>query len=108
MKKATILGLAIMALGLMTVRADDAKTIYERDCSKCHGKDGKGQTAMGKKYSCKDYSDAKTWDKLKDDAAAKSIKEGVKQEDKVVMKGADALSADDIKGLVAYMKAFKK
>jgi cytochrome c553 len=109
MKKLLVLGIAALALTSLTVRAEDAKAIYEKDCAKCHGTDGKGDTKMGKKLGCKDYTDAKVQAELKDDKAIKAIKEGLKdKEDKVLMKPAEGLSDSDIKGLVAYMRAFKK
>ena len=46
---------------------------------------------------------------MKDDAAFKAIKEGLKdKDDKTLMKPAEGLSDDDIKGLVAHMRAFGK
>ena len=98
-----------MAVSALSARAADAKATYEKDCAKCHGADGKGETKMGKKYRAKDYTDAKVQDELKDEAAIKAIKEGYKDKDgKQVMKPAEGLSDDEIKGLVAYMRTFKK
>jgi cytochrome c553 len=91
------------------VRAADAKALYEKDCAKCHGADGKGETKMGKKLGAKDYTDPKVQAELKDDAAFKAIKEGLKDKDgKVLMKPAEGTSDDDIKALVAYMRSLKK
>lgn len=95
------------ALALST-RAADAKAIYEKDCTKCHGADGKGETKMGKKLGAKDYTDAKVQAEMKDDAAFKAIKEGLKEKDKTLMKPSENLSEADIKALIAYMRAFKK
>ena len=61
----------------MSAKAADGKATYEKDCTKCHGADGKGDTKMGKKYGAKDYTDAKVQDELKDEAAFKAIKEGL-------------------------------
>ena len=109
MKKTLILSLAILAGAALSVRADDAKAIFEKDCAKCHGTDGKGDTKMGKKLGVKDYTDAKVQAELKDDAATKAIKEGLKdKEGKVLMKPAESLSDTDIKGLIAYIRTFKK
>jgi len=111
MKKLLTISIAIFVGAALSPRlfGADAKAIYEKDCAKCHGADGKGQTKMGQKSGCKDYTDAKVQAELKDDAAAKAIKEGVKdKEGKVVMKPAEGLSDEDIKGLVAHMRSLKK
>lgn len=109
MKNLLIMGAASVALLALPARADDAKAIFEKDCAKCHGADGNGQTKMGQKLGVRDYTDAKVQAELKDDVAFKSIKEGLKdKEGKVLMKPAESLSDEDIKGLVAYIRAFKK
>jgi cytochrome c553 len=64
---------------------------------------------MGAKLGAKDYTDAKVQAEMKDDAAFKAIKEGTKdKDDKTLMKPAEGLSDEDIKGLIAYMRTFKK
>ncbi len=109
MKKILTLSIVLLAGMAISARAADAKETYEKDCAKCHGVDGKGDTKMGKKLGAKDYTDAKVQEEMKDDAAVKAIKEGLKdKEGKVLMKPAEGLSDDDIKGLVAYMRKFKK
>ena len=105
MKKMLLAGIACLAAATLSVRAADAKATYEDACAKCHGTDGK----MGKRLGAKDYTDAKVQADLKDDAATKAIKEGLKDENgKTLMKPADGLSDDDIKALIAYMRAFKQ
>jgi cytochrome c553 len=109
MKKLLTLSIAIIAVSALSASAADAKANYESNCAKCHGADGKGQTKMGQKLGVKDYTDAKVQADLKDDAAIKAIKEGLKDKDgKTLMKPAEGLSDDDVKALVAYMRTFKK
>jgi mono/diheme cytochrome c family protein len=109
MKKIIVISIAIAALAACAAHAGDAKTTFEDQCAKCHGSDGKGQTKMGQKLGAKDYTDAKVQTDLKDDAAIKAIKEGLKNDEgKQLMKPAEGLSDEDIKGLVAYMRSFKK
>jgi cytochrome c553 len=109
MKKLILSVVAVLIIPAVASFAADAKANYEKDCAKCHGADGKGDTKMGKKMGAKDYTDAKVQDAMKDDAAFKAIKEGLKdKEGKVLMKPSEGLSDDDIKGLVAYMRKFKK
>jgi mono/diheme cytochrome c family protein len=109
MKKLLVIGLTVFVASAIPALAGDAKASFEGSCAKCHGTDGKGQTKMGQKLGAKDYTDAKVQDALKDDVAAKAIKEGLKDADgKTLMKPAEDLSDADIKGLVAYMRTFKK
>jgi mono/diheme cytochrome c family protein len=109
MKKTLALSIAAIMVAAWSVRAEDAKALYESSCAKCHGSDGKGQTKMGQKLGAKDYTDSKVQEALKDDAAIKAIKEGLKADDgKTLMKPSEGLSDSDVKGLVAYMRTFKK
>ncbi len=108
MKKTLLITFAIAA-ALCSASAGDAKENYDKGCAKCHGKEGKGDTKMGQKLGVKDYTDAKVQADMKDDAAAKAIKEGLKDKDgKVLMKPSEDLSDADIKALVAHMRTFKK
>ncbi len=101
---AAVLGLAVA----ISARADDAKDNWTTMCAKCHGADGKGQTKMGQKLGVKDFTDAKVQAELKDDAAAKTIKEGMKDKDgKTLMKAFDTLSDEEIKALVQYVRSLK-
>lgn len=109
MKKIACLAALLVAIPATLALAGDGKALYEKECAKCHGSDGKGDTKMGKKLGAKDYSDPKVQEALKDDAAIKATKEGLKDKDgKVLMKPAEGLSDQDIKDLVAHMRTFKK
>jgi mono/diheme cytochrome c family protein len=109
MKKLIFLALpAAFALALTTnAFAADGKAVYADNCTKCHGDDGKGATKMGTKLGARDYTDATVQASVSDDQAFKSIKEGLKKDDKTLMKPSE-LSDDDIKASVAYLRTFKK
>jgi len=108
MKKIIIFAAVLGFATAITARAADAKQNWTDHCASCHGADGKGQTKMGPKLGVKDFTDAKVQADIKDDAAAKAIKEGLKSDDgKVLMKPFDTLSDDEVKALVAYVRAFK-
>lgn len=109
MKKIILLAVVIGFSAAMTASAADAKTTWEKDCAMCHGKDGKGDTKIGQKLGIKDFTDAKVQAEIKDDAAKKAIKEGIKDsEGRLKMKAFPNLSDDDVKGLLEYVRSFKK
>lgn len=109
MKKLLVISVIAAGLALVAAQAEDAKVNFEKQCAKCHGPDGKGDTKMGKKLGIKDYSDAKVQEALKDDAALKALKEGVKDKDgKTLMKPAEGLSEDEMKALVKLVRTLKK
>jgi len=109
MKKILVLATIFGFAAVLNVSAADAKANWDSLCAKCHGADGKGQTKIGQKLGVKDFTDAKVQAELKDDAATKAIKEGVKdKDDKTLMKPFGDLSGDEIKALVQYVRGFQK
>ena len=79
----------------------DAAALWASNCASCHGKDGSGTTAMGKKLGVKDYTKEQGFS---DAEAATVIKNG-----KGKMKAyTDKLSDADVKALVAYVRGLKK
>ncbi len=64
---------------------------------------------MGKTLNAKDLTDSKVQGDFSDAKAAESIKNGVKENGKTMMKAfGGKLSEDDIKALVAYVRTLKK
>ena len=101
MKRKTCLFLAMIIASAGIASAADASATWNSQCASCHGKDGSGNTAMGKKLGVKDYSKEQGFS---DAEATKVIKEG-----KGKMKAyKDKLSDDDVKALVAYVRSLKK
>lgn len=109
MKKSIISALAVLAAGTLALHGADVKETWEKNCQKCHGPDGAGKTKMGEKLSIKDWSDPKNQATLKDEEMTKAIKEGVKDGEKVKMKGfGETLNDEDVKSLIAYFRSLKK
>ena len=104
----------VIAIGLLAAfagvsMAADVKENWEKNCQKCHGADGKGNTKMGRQSGVKDYNDPKVQEELKDENAIKIIKEGIVEKDKKKMDPyKDKLTDEEIKALIAYIRAFKK
>ena len=103
-----LMTVAACAAMVVSASAADVKENWDKNCAKCHGPDGKGDTKTGKTLEIKDLTDAKVQASLKDDAMFKAIKEGVKDGDKVRMKAAEGLSDEEMKALVTYVRKFKK
>jgi mono/diheme cytochrome c family protein len=98
----------IGAAAAWSARAADATANWNSSCAACHGKDGKGQTMMGRKLGIKDLTDAKVQAAFTDADATKAIKEGVTADGTVKMKAfGDKFSDDEIKALVAQVRSFK-
>jgi mono/diheme cytochrome c family protein len=78
----------------------DGAALWAQNCASCHGKDGSGNTTMGKKLGLKDYTKSQSFS---DAEAATVIKNG-----KGKMKAYKQLSDPDVKALVAYVRSLKK
>jgi len=99
--------LLLSGLAGWSARADAPPT-WAANCASCHGKDGKGQTMMGRKLSIKDLTDAKTQAGFTDADATKAIKEGVTENGTEKMKAfGSKLSDAQVAALVAYVRSLK-
>jgi len=107
--KAIVTGLALMLGTVLYAPAADVEANWNKHCASCHGKDGSGDTKMGKKAGAKDYRDPAVQASIKPEVALKNVKQGMKEDGKEKMKPfADKLSDDEIKELIAYIKKFEK
>ena len=101
--------IALLASGAHAADAAKGKEKADQICASCHGKDGKGQTKAGKQSGAKDMTEAAYQTSKNDDNMFKVIKEGLKDRGQVVMKPFEGkLTDDEIKALVAHVRAFKK
>ena len=91
---------SVLAASAISSFAADAGALWNANCASCHGKDGSGNTMMGKKLAVKDYTKDQSFS---DAEAASVIKSG-----KGKMKGFAKLSDADVKALVAYVRSLKK
>jgi cytochrome c553 len=109
MKKVILLVTLFGLTAALSAKAAEAKDNWDNLCAKCHGPEGKGDTKMGQKLGCKDFTDATVQAGIKDADAIKALKEGLKSdEDKTLMRPFDTLSDDEVKALVAYVRTLKK
>lgn len=94
----------LTVLGNCTVHADDSANIYKTKCAVCHAPDGSGNSVMGKKLGAKDLRSDEV--QKKSDAELNDlITNGV---GKTMPAYKDKLTADQIKGLVSYIRELAK
>lgn len=97
---AAVLTAAPLALADATA---DGASLFKSKCALCHGPDGKGQSPMGKALKLRDLGSKEVQDQ-KDEELAAIIADG-----KEKMPGFKAaLSAEEIRALVAHIRTLKK
>jgi len=95
-------------------KLDDAtlkatKVLWDKECAKCHGKDGAGKTKIGRKLDVLDYTDPEVQAKFKVEHHYKNITEGVEKDGKTRMKAyKDKYKEQEILNLIAYIRTFVK
>ena len=99
--------LMMLALGLALwskpVTADDAAPTYKAKCSACHGADGKGETAMGKKLGLRDLASPEV-QKMSDDELNSHHCRRQGQDAELQ----EELKPEQIKELVGYIRSLAK
>ena len=96
--------IAAVSLLATAPQQKEPRQVYLDKCAVCHGEDGKGQTAKGKKLKVKDVSSSEV-KKMTDAQLLEVVLEG-KGDD---MDGFEKdLGSDMSKKLVAYMRSLAK
>ena len=103
MKAITTLAVVLLLIAALPCAADDAKATFGSKCTPCHGADGSGNTPMGKKIGAKSLGSPDV-QKKSDADLAKVIGAGSGK----MPSFAGKLSADQIAGLVKFVRSFGK
>jgi mono/diheme cytochrome c family protein len=95
--------LAMLALPVTSIAADEGASLFKSKCAMCHGPDGSGKTIMGEKLKIPDLHSADV--QKKSDADLKTI----------ITKGKDKmpayetkLSKEQVDSLVAFIRDLAK
>jgi mono/diheme cytochrome c family protein len=94
--------LLFTAIGISAVAQDSPEALYKAKCAACHGPDGAGATAAGKKLGAKDFHSAAVT-AMSDSDLADITKNG---KDKMPAYG-KSLTDDQIKSLIHYVRTMK-
>ena len=99
----SVLALAIALASPISSFAEGGADLFKAKCAMCHGADGTGNTAMGKKFGLKDLGSADVQKESDADLAG------------IITKGKDKmpsyegkLTKDQITDVVKYIRTFKK
>lgn len=84
--------------------AADARTIYNRRCASCHGRDGRGQTRRGRQTHARDMTDGAWQDEVSDERLFNSINNGRGK----MPAFRKILSENDVDALVAYVRRLRR
>ena len=104
-KKMVVAATVLTALVFLSspAKADNtAEATYKAKCAMCHGPDGKGETATGKTMKAGDFASPDV-QKMSDADLTDAISKG-----KGKMPAYKTLTADQVKDLVGYVRAFGK
>ena len=104
------LTVSALAVALLVLQAspkaapvvDDSATVFKTQCASCHGLDGSGNTAAGKKLAVRDLRSSEV-KKVSDEKLNTIITKG-----KDKMPAAKGLNAAQIKEMVAYIRTLQK
>ena len=82
----------------------DAATLFDKNCAKCHGKDGRAKTTRAKFNGARNLTDPKWQTQATDERIIGAIKQGPKAMPSFEKK----LSQAEIDSLVAYVRSLKR
>ncbi len=90
----------------MTGFAADGAALFAKNCKKCHGDKGHGDTAMGERLEIRDYTDPAIQATITDEKIAEVIRDGLTNEDgkKVMLAFGKKLSDDEVQALVEHFR----
>lgn len=82
--------------------------LYDRNCVRCHGPDGRGDTAQGKVFNAPDFTNPDWWKKNASTASTKQLRVAVSKGKAGMPAFGKKLTRAEINLLVDRVRAFRK
>jgi mono/diheme cytochrome c family protein len=117
---AALLALALMAAGQLLPRVPhasaaaqkhkrprvDARAVYERNCARCHGREGRAETEQGELYNATKFADAEWW--RRERPTNSRLRRLITHGGDGMPAFGERLSAAQINALVPYVRSFNR
>lgn len=99
MKLRVVLGIVSLAAAVPSaVAAADGASLYDKNCAKCHGEDGKADTKMGQKLEAPALA-GKTW-------SVEDVTAAIRGENKRHKSVSKKLGDEDLAAIVEHLATF--
>jgi mono/diheme cytochrome c family protein len=91
-----------------TPRAKRVDELFNRNCARCHGADGRGDTPLGHLYKAPDFTDAEWWKKNAGISSTRTLRSIVTRGKAGMPAFGKKLNSSEIQLLVNRVRSFKK
>jgi len=106
---ATILFSSAVTLNAQDAGAFDVAAAWEKDCQKCHAKDGSGLTKKGRQLRVRDYRKPEVQAKITDEEMLDALRHGVEKDGEQTMNAyAEDYTEAEMEAFVAYIRTMAK
>jgi len=89
-------------------RVKHVDELFNRNCARCHGADGRGDTPLGHLYKAPDFTDAEWWKKNSDISGVKTLRSIVTRGKAGMPAFGKKLTRTEINLLVERIRRFRK
>jgi mono/diheme cytochrome c family protein len=89
-------------------RAKHVDELFNRNCARCHGADGRGDTPLGHVYNAPDFTDVEWWRKNKSISNTRTLKSIVTRGKAGMPAFGKKLTRAEINLLVDRIRSFRK
>lgn len=91
-----------------SAQARQVDELFNRNCARCHGADGRGDTPSGHLFKSPDFTDAEWWKKNSDTSSVRDLRSIVTRGKGSMPGFGKKLTASQIKLLVGRVRSFRK
>jgi mono/diheme cytochrome c family protein len=91
-----------------SLRAKHVDELFNRNCARCHGADGRGDTPLGHVYKAPDFTDVEWWRKNASISNTRTLKSIVTRGKAGMPAFGKKLTRSEINLLIRHVRSFRK